>query len=311
MTTNNFYQAMKDGTEVSVMRWIPDGEIKGVVQMSHGMGEHAARYDKMGTIFAEHGFVFCAHDHRGHGRTALKAQEAGKGGLGHLADKDGFNKVVSDLEEVLLSLKADYPNKKAFLIGHSFGSFVSQGFIEESGDLIDGVVLCGTAGPRIGLMRMAKFVFGISKFFGKRHHSNFCKWCAFGSYNKRVKNPKTEMDWLSRNEFNVEMYNSDIWCGTLPTAGFFHDLASGLLQIHAPAAMKRIPQNLPVYFIYGEEDPVGDYGKTIKQLVSVYKSNGMSDVEVKSWPEDRHEIFNEVDGDAVIEDTIKWLEKHL
>ncbi len=119
------------------------------------------------------------------------------------------------------------------------------------------------------------------------------------------------MDWLSRNEFNVEMYTSDKWCGVLPTAGFFHDLASGLVKIHSPEAMKRIPQKLPVYFIYGGEDPVGDYGKTIENLASVYKSNGMSDVEIKSWPEDRHEIFNEVDGDDVIEDTVKWLEKHL
>ncbi len=311
MTTNTFYQKMEDGTEVNVMRWIPDGDIRGIVQMSHGMAEHAARYDKMGTIFAEHGFVFCAHDHRGHGRTALKAQETGEGDFGHLSDKDGFDKVVGDLNEVLSKLKEDYPQKKTFLIGHSFGSFVSQSFIEQYGEKIDGVVLCGTAGPRVGFMRMAKFIFGLSKIFGKRHRSKFCYWCAFSSYNKRIKNPKTQMDWLSRNEFNVEMYTSDKWCGVLPTAGFFHDLASGLVKIHSPEAMKRIPQKLPVYFIYGGEDPVGDYGKTIENLASVYKSNGMSDVEIKSWPEDRHEIFNEVDGDDVIEDTVKWLEKHL
>lgn len=311
MTTNSFYQTMKDGTEINVMRWVPDGDIKGIVQMSHGMGEHAARYDKMGSIFAENGFVFCAHNHRGHGKTAVKARDTGKGDFGHLADKDGFTKVVGDLEEVLLSLKGDFPDKKTFLIGHSFGSFVAQSFIEESGDLVDGAILCGTAGPRVGFMKFAKFIFGMSKIFGKRHRSKFDYWCAFHTYNKRIKPLKTRHDWLSRNELNVEMFLSDQWCSYIPTAGFFYDLASGLVKIHQPNNMKKIPQNLPVYMVYGEEDPVGDYGKTINDLFNIYKANGMSDVEIKSWPQDRHEIYNEVDGEAVIEDTIKWLEKHL
>lgn len=309
MTTNSFYQTMKDGTEVHVMRWIPDGEIKGIVQLSHGMSEHSLRYDKLGCIFAENGWVLCAHDHRGHGKTAQKAETNGTGKFGYLADKDGFEKVEEDLLEVVLNLKADFPQKKCFLIGHSFGSFVAQRFIEKNGDEIDGVVLCGTAGPRQGMMGFGKFAFGLNALlFGKKHRARLDYELSFMGYNKRVPKPRGEnSNWLSKNEFNVQMYKADQWCGIMPTAEFFCELAKGLYETHKAKSMKMIPQNLPVYFIYGSDDPVGDYGKTIKKLIQIYKANGMTDVSEKVWQGDRHEIFNELDGDQVINDTLKWI----
>lgn len=309
MTTNSFYQTMKDGTEIHVMRWIPDEEIKGVVQLSHGMSEHCLRYDKIGCILAENGWVLCAHDHRGHGKTAQKAEAAGSGKFGYLADKDGFDKVTDDLLEVILGLKADFPQKKCFLLGHSFGSIVAQNFIEKYGDEIDGVVLCGTTGPRQGLMRGAKIVFGLNALLlGKKHRSSLDARLAFFGYNSRVPRPKkSEFDWLSKNEFNVQMYEADQWCGILPTAEFFLEIVRGLYKVHKPSSMKAIPQNLPVYCIYGSDDPVGSYGKTIKKLIAEYKKNGMTDVSEKAWQGDRHEIFNELDGEEVVKDTLKWI----
>lgn len=308
MTTNTFYQTMQDGTEINVMRWIPDGEIKGVIQLSHGMSEHSLRYDKMGCILAENGWVLSAHDHRGHGKTAQRAEAAGTGKFGYLADKDGFEKVESDLLEVLLNLKADYPQKKCFLVGHSFGSIVAQNFIEKNGDEIDGVVLCGTTGPRQGLMSAAKVIFGLNALLlGKKHRSRLDANLAFFGYNSRVPRPKKTFSWLSKNDFNVQMYEADQWCGVLPTAEFFLEIVRGLYKVHKPAAMKAIPKDLPVYCIYGSDDPVGSYGKTIKKLIQAYKDNGMSDVSEKVWQGDRHEIFNELDGEEVIGDMVKWI----
>lgn len=309
MTTNTFYQTMQDGTEINVMRWIPDGEIKGVVQLSHGMSEHSLRYDKMGSIFAENGWVLSAHDHRGHGKTAQKAESTGSGMFGYLADKDGFNKVTGDLLEVLLSLKADYPQKKCFLLGHSFGSIVAQNFMEKHGDEIDGAVLCGTSGPRQAMANFGRFIFGLNALLlGKKHRSPFDSNLAFLGYNGRVPKPRSsKFAWLSKNEFNVQMYEADQWCGIVPTAEFFCEIVRGLHQAHKAQAMKAIPKDLPVYMIYGSDDPVGGYGKTIKKLVQAYKSNGMSDVSEKVWQGDRHEIFNELDGEAVIADTLQWM----
>lgn len=312
MTTNSFYQTMKDGTEIHVMRWIPDGDIKGVIQLSHGMSEHSLRYDKMGCIFAEAGWVLCAHDHRGHGKTAQKAEALEKGKFGYLADKNGFDTVTEDLLEVTLSLKADFPQKKCFLLGHSFGSIVSQNFMEKYGDEIDGAVLCGTTGPRQGLMRGAKIVFGLNALLlGKKHRSSLDARLAFFGYNSRVPRPKKPFSWLSKNDFNVQMYEADQWCGILPTAEFFLEIVRGLYKVHQPKAIKKIPKDLPVYFIYGSDDPVGSYGKTIKKLIAEYKKNGMSDVSEKVWQGDRHEIFNELDGEEVMADTLAWIEARL
>ncbi|MBO7121953.1 MAG: alpha/beta hydrolase [Treponema sp.] len=309
MTTNTFYQTMQDGTEINVMRWIPDGDPKGVIQLSHGMSEHCLRYDKMGSILAENGWVLSAHDHRGHGKTAQKAEARGTGMFGYLADKDGFNKVEGDLLEVLLNLKADYPQKKCFLVGHSFGSIVAQNFMEKHGDEVDGVVLCGTTGPRQALMSAAKVVFALNALLlGKKHRSRLDANLAFFGYNKRVPRPKKAFSWLSKNDFNVQMYEADQWCGVVPTAEFFCEIVRGLHQVHKPEAMKSVPQKLPVYMIYGSEDPVGSYGKTIKKLIQAYKANGMTDVTEKIWQGDRHEIFNELDGEEVIDDMLKWID---
>lgn len=311
MTTNSFYQTMSDGSEVHVMRWIPDCEPKGVVQLCHGMSEHALRYDKMGSIFAERGWILCAHDQRGHGKTAQKAEAVGTGKFGYLADKNGFETVTHDLLEVILNLKADYPQKKCFLLGHSFGSCVSQNFIEQYGEEIDGAILCGTTGPRQPLMQVAKILFGLNALLlGKKHRSPMDGRLAFLGYNSRVPRPrKSEFSWLSKNEFNVQLYEADQWCGIVPTAEFFCEIAGGLYKIHTPKNMRNIPKNLPVYMTYGSDDPVGGYGKTIKKLIKAYKKNGMTDVSEKIWPGDRHEIFNELDGEAAINDALDWIEQ--
>lgn len=311
MTNNSFFQTMRDGTEVSVQRWIPDGEVKALVHLSHGMAEHAMRYDKLGSILAEAGILLSANDHRGHGKTAQRAKSEGKGDFGYLADRDGFDKVEGDLEEVILNLKADYPQKKVILLGHSFGSFAAQSLMEKNGDLVDGVILSGTSGPMRSTAFWGNKVFALnSLILGKKHKAKFDSWCVFGKYNRRVKNPKTAFDWLSRNEFNVEMYTADQWCGFTPSAEFFTELTRGLYRIHSPARMRQIPKSLPVYFVYGSDDPVGGYGKTIQRLIEIYKANGMTDVSFKEWKDDRHEVLNELDGDAVIADVLAWIQSH-
>ena len=313
MTTNSFYQTMKDGTEIHVMRWIPDGEVKGVVQLCHGMSEHSLRYDKIGCILAEKGWVLSAHDQRGHGKTAQNAESKGQGKFGYLADKDGFNAVTDDLLELVIDLKAEFPQKKCFLLGHSFGSIVSQNFIEKYGEEIDGAILCGTTGPRQALMSAAKIVFGLNALLlGKKHRSAFDANLAFFGYNRRVPKPrKSKFDWLSKNEFNIQMYEADQWCGIVPTAEFYCQIVGGLRQVHKASAMKKIPQGLPVYFVYGSDDPVGSYGKTIKKLLEIYKGNGMQDVSEKVWQGDRHELFNELDGEEAVSDVLSWMEARL
>ena len=313
MIVKSFTLKMNDGMEVFLNRWEPDNpeDIKGIVQLHHGIAEHSMRYDRLGSVLSENGYVLNAYDMRGHGKTVENALKKGNGVVAQLAKNDGFSRVVEDLSFIIDSYKKDFPGKKIILLGHSFGSFVSQGYIEKYGKNIDGCILCGTSGPPISLAQFGRIIFGLVKGIkGPDVTSKFLTKMFFGPYNKRIENPQTADDWISLNELNREMYEMDQWCGFPLTTSFFYDITQGLCTIHKSKNMKNIPQELPVYFIYGEEDPVGSYGKTIHKLFDIYQKNGMKDVEIKSYPNDRHEIFNEDDKETVENDVITWLNKH-
>ena len=311
MNMKSFMLKMDDGYELSVNRWQPDTdeEIKGVIQLHHGLAEHSLRYDRFGSVLAENGWVLNAYDMRGHGRSAENAEKNGTGIFGKLADKKGFDRAVLDLKAVTDNLKKDFPGKKTILMGHSFGSFVAQGFIEEFGSEIDACILCGTAGPQRALIAFGSFFAHLIAFFaGKNKIVPLLDKLSFGSYNARIPNPRTKNDWLSANELNVDMYQMDNWCGFPLTASFFCSMTEGLTKIHKSKNINKIPSNLPVFFIWGSEDPVGSYGASIKKLIEIYKSNGMK-VDFKEYPGDRHEILNENDKETVENDIIAWIDK--
>lgn len=310
MKVNSFSLKMNDGCEIFLNRWEPDTpeDIKGVVQLHHGLAEHSMRYDRLGSVLAENGYVLNAYDMRGHGKTAETAIAKGEGRFGQLARKNGFETAVEDLAFIIESLKKDYPDKKIVLLGHSFGSFISQGYIEKYGERIDGCILCGTSGPQIPLAPIGKVVAKVVRAFkGPDATSKFLTKLSFGSYNKHIANPQTADDWISLNELNRQMYKMDKWCGFPLTVSFFVDITTALSTIHKKKNMKTVPTNLPIFFIYGKEDPVGGYGKTIEKLYDIYQKNGVKNLQIKGYENDRHEIFNEDDKETVEKDVLQWL----
>lgn len=316
MRTDSFFQTMSDGTQVSVSRWLPDddAQIKGIVALSHGMVEHAMRYDRFGCDLVDAGYVLSAHDHRGHGRTAQKAEADGTGKFGYLADSGGFDKVVSDVDEVITKLAADIPGKDIFLLGHSFGSFVAQSYIETAdyAKHIKGCILCGTAGPNRGKISAGlKVCAMVKKVRGGKGYSTLLEKVVFGGYCKRIKDPKTPSDWLSRDETSVQLYRDDAWCQFRPTVQFFCDLLGGMQKVHSMANIIHIPVDLPILSIHGTDDPVGSYGKTVDRLIKTYKNCGIKDVTSKAYEGARHELLNETNRDEVIKDVVEWLNGHL
>lgn len=310
MKMNSFSLKMNDGCEIFLNRWEPDTpeDIKGVVQLHHGLAEHSMRYDRLGSVLAENGYVLNAYDMRGHGKTAETAIAKGEGRFGQLARKNGFETAVEDLAFIIESLKKDFPDKKIVLLGHSFGSFISQSYIEKYGTKIDGCILCGTSGPQIPLAPVGKIVAKIVRAFkGPDATSKFLTKLTFGSYNKHIANPQTADDWISLNELNRQMYKMDKWCGFPLTVSFFVDITTALSTIHKKKNMKTVPTNLPIFFIYGKEDPVGGYGKTIEKLYDIYQKNGVKNLQIKGYENDRHEIFNEDDKETVEKDVLQWL----
>ncbi|MCR4580446.1 MAG: lysophospholipase [Treponema sp.] len=310
MQTKSFFFKMSDGIEIAVNRWMPDSEedIKGLVQLHHGLAEHSMRYDRLGSILADNGWILNAYDMRGHGKTAENAEKKGTGRFGKLAEKDGFNRVVEDLHEMIEGLKNEYQGKKIILLGHSFGSFVSQGYIEKYGKDIDACILCGTAGPNPALIGPGKFMANLVRSIkGENSIVPLLSKLSFGPYNKRVENPSSPNSWLSKNELNVQLYDEDKWCGIPLTTSFFCDMLSGLSQIHKMQNIKAIPNELPVFFIFGGEDPVGSYGESIRKLHKIYQDKGMKKVYIKEYAGDRHEILNEDDKETVEADILGWI----
>jgi Lysophospholipase len=296
------------GIEIFVYKWLPedDVKVKGVVQISHGMAETAARYERTANALTASGYIVYANDHRGHGKTAGKVENVGYCG------EDGFNWMVKDMCSLNGIIRRENPGLSVFLLGHSMGSFLSQSYISIYGDTIDGVILSGTSGrqgPILGIGTM--FAKLEMKRVGPKTSSNMLNKMSFGSYNKQFKPYRTDFDWLNRDEVAVDLYINDPYCGGVFSTGFFYDLTKGLRDIHKKETMERIPKDLPVYLFSGEKDPVGNCCKTVRSLIEDYEKLGLEDVSYKFYKDGRHEMLNELNRDEVIADVINWLDRHL
>lgn len=308
MKTDAITVKMDDGANICVHRWIPDGEVRGVVQFFHGMVEHAMRYDRLGSILVENGFALIADDHRGHGQTARDAEWNSNGCFGYLADEDGFERVVQDEFAITRRIKEEFPGKKIFIFGHSFGSIVAQAYIEENATDISGCIISGTIGKRSTSAFFGSLIAEISrKVHGKYHISGTINKMTFGAYNKRIPSPTSKNDWLTRDKMIVQLYDGDLWCGFVPTVSFFCDLFRGVRRVVKKRAISSILATLPVFFIYGEEDPTGRYGKGPKKLCEMYKKAGMTNVKEKMYPGARHELLNELCREEVEKDVLDYL----
>ena len=304
-----------DGTKLFLYRWTPEQEVTAVLHIVHGMAEHALRYRLLAEKLTAAGIEVWAADQRGHGKTAgLNEDKPGKGGkLGHCADKDGFAFVTKDIFSLNDEIRKTRKDIPLFLLGHSWGSFIAQNYIEEYADKlnINGCILSGTRGPGgFQVKAGVPFLTALAAFRGQRNGSRTAKSLADGSYNKPFKPNRTEFDWLSRDENEVDKYANDPFCGFLCSSGFYRDLARGLCRIHRSAAMAKINPLLPVYVFSGSSDPVGGMGTSTTALVKNYRNMGIKDVEFVLYPGARHETLNETNREEVMENLLSWIIKH-
>ena len=291
---------MSDGNINCFHSWLPDGEPEALVLLSHGMTEYAFRYAPFGEFLNGKGIALFAEDHRGHGKTAERAEKDGTGCFGYLADRNGFFRVVDDIMEEARLLRAQYPGKKLFLFGHSFGSFIAQCFIERYGDLVDGCILCGTAGPRSVVSFGRAVVTAITALSGRKRVSPLIGALTMGSYGD---------DWLSRDHELLARYMADPWCTFKCKNGFYVDMLTGLCCIHRKKNLAAIPKGLPVFLIAGTGDPVGDYGKSVQTLYDCYRKLPLADVSIKLYDGAKHELLNEINRDEVMNDVLAWMQK--
>lgn len=299
----NFKFADSEGVELNVYKWRPEGEVLGVVQISHGMTENILRYDEFAKYLNNKGFIVYGHDHRGHGLTAKSKDE-----LGYIADNEGFDWLVRDLYELMMMIKEENKGLPIYLFGHSMGSFVSQRFVELHGKEIDGLILSGSNGEPTKLAPIGIFLSNMEiKIFGRKHTSKMMDKLSFGDFNKKFKPNRTPYDWLCSVDSEVDKYIANEYCGFVCSASFYYDLLRGLRAIHKDENFSSIPKDLPIYILAGDMDPVGFFGKGIVNLYDKLKLTGVKDVEYKLYKNKRHEILNEDNKLEVMNDISTWL----
>lgn len=306
MKTDTFYFKSRDGLDIHVYKWGPkeEIEIKGIVQIAHGMAETASRYERFARFLNENGYIVYINDHRGHGKTAGE-----RSNLGYLGNKDGFQYLVEDMYLLTKEIREVYKDLPLFLFSHSMGSFAAQEYIMHYGEELQGAILSGTNGKQgilldLGLM-VAKHE---AKKQNRKAQSPLMDKLIFGGYNKKFKPNRTSFDWLSRDKKEVDKYVADPFCGTVFTVGFFHDFLSELKYIEEKENIYKIPKDLPIYIFAGDKDPVGRNGKGILTLYKTYKDAGIKNVSYKLYPGGRHEMLNETNRDEVMKDTLAWIE---
>ena len=298
----------RGSAQVFVYRWLPDAAVatRGVVQISHGMAEHAARYRGFAEALTAAGFAVYGHDHRGHGRTAGDPSRRG-----HFADRDGWRAVLDDLYAVAARAAEENPGLPLVLFAHSMGSFFAQQAMFERASLWKGVALsASTSGVANPLAPIGRVIARVERLrVGASKPSKLLTKLSFGEFNKGFRPARTEYDWLSRDPGEVDKYIADAWCGFDVSTQLWIDLLDALPTLADPTNLARVPKDLPVYVLAGSRDPVTGYLKGLHQLVESYQAVGLRDITWKTYEGGRHEMLNETNRADVHKDFLTWLDR--
>lgn len=307
MVKEEFYYDSRDGiSKLHAVRYKPDGdeEVRGVVQIVHGMAEYVERYEEFAGYLTSKGLVVAGEDHLGHGKSV---GEDGK--FGYFCEQDPATVLVRDVHRLKKATQELYPNVPYIIMGHSMGSFITRNYMYRYGTGISAAVIMGTGMQSKKLLSVSKALARMQKlFFGPKHVSELINRLAFGLYNNRIKQPDTPFDWLSRDKERVAGYIADPLCGFTFTVNGFATLFELIYRLHLQENLERIPKELPVLFISGDADPVGDYGKGVNVAYESLQSVGLKNMQLKMYEGARHELLNETNRSAVFQDIYSWIE---
>jgi alpha-beta hydrolase superfamily lysophospholipase len=285
MPPASFSYTSADGTQIAAYRWDPAVEPRAAVQLTHGMGEHAERYDHVARALNEAGYVVYAQDQRGHGASA------DPDALGHLGE-GGWPALVEDIGLLSAKIRAEHPDLPLILLGHSMGSFAVQQYVLDHSDDVDGVVLTGTA--VIDLLEPAL---------------DLDQPLDLTAFNAPFLPARTDYDWLTRDDAVVDAYVADPRCGFGIDTESAKAMFAGARRLADPDQVAQMRASLPVYIAVGESDPVNGALTVVTPLAERYQDAGLTDVILRTYPDARHEILNETNKVEVIGELIDWLDQ--
>ncbi len=278
-----------DGLEIATTAWLDvAGEQRAIVQIAHGLAEHAARYGRFAEALNEAGYLVFATDHRGHGRT-------GQDQLGDFGAA-GFDGLIADVAQYGAAIAADHPGTPLVLFGHSMGSFAAQAVMIDHSDQYAAVVLSGSTAMDVLAAGMADAdpdePAGLEAFnVGFEHRTGY--------------------EWLSRDEAEVDAYVADPWCGFDVPDDTLPQLFGPAERLADPDELAKIRDDLPILVTSGRADPLAGDGQLVALLGGRYEEAGVTDVTVTVYDGARHEILNETNRDEVTADIIAWIGGHV
>ncbi len=284
--------------------WMPSSKPKGIIQLSHGMCEHALRYTYVAKKLVEQGYGVYINDHRGHGKSANNE-------YGYMGKGDGFLMMVSDMKKLTDIIKLNHPETKLFLLGHSMGSFLALRYIQLYAKGLSGVIFSGTGGyDQVASSNLGSLIARLSMaIFGPKRKAVYIDRITNKRFNRRIDKVITGNEWLSRDAKGIKDFGKEDDTGFVFTSSAYYYMFKGIKENFNDCNMDVIPKNLNIYIFSGDEDPVGNYSEGIKYMYDLFKNQlNISDVTMRLYHKGRHEMLNEINKDEVIEHLIDWLD---
>lgn len=281
--------------------------VRAVVQINHGLAEHAARYGRFADFLASRGYHVYAHDHRGHGWTTAPDAPNGR-----FAQKEGVARVLADIVAVHDHISAEHPGLPVVIFGHSMGGLIALNFVLRHPERVAAAAIWNAnfaAGP---LGRLAQAILAAERFrLGSDVPSRLLPRLTFRAWARQIDKRRTEFDWLSHDEAEVDKYVADPLCGWDPSVSLWRDVFDLIFAGADDRNFARVRRDLPFNLVGGEKDPSTDGGKAVEALAGRLRRMGFSNLVSTAYPETRHESLNEVNRDVVMQDFVDWLERVL
>lgn len=309
MKRNISFLSSDEKTRIHAVQWIPAGQPKAVVQLVHGMCEYIERYDGFAEYLRSKGFLVVGHDHLGHGQSVSSVED-----WGYITDNSPARALIRDIHHLRVITQKKYPGIPYFILGHSMGSYLLRRYLTHKGEGLTGAIIVGTGSEsdtkiRVGLTLTR----ALARSKGWHYRAENLQEMTYNSAYKGfdLTNADLENSWICSDPEIMSAYNDDARCGFLFTTSGFEALLSTVLFVNQKKNIERIPKELPLLITSGENDPVGNLGKGVKNVYQQYVKAGITDIECKLYPDARHEILNEPIKDEVYADILDWIERHM
>jgi alpha-beta hydrolase superfamily lysophospholipase len=306
MNEETFTFEAADGQRIHTYRWLPERPPKAAVQIAHGAAEHAGRYRRVAAALVAARYAVYANDHRGHGRTAAEFGRYGIAGPG------AWEAMVSDARHLTEHIKSRHPGLPVVILGHSMGGMIVQSYLQRFGADVAGAVLSGTAGRELPNTDENLRLLEAELSAAGRDAPSETFLSMFAGFNEPFTGPDaTGLEWLSRDAAEVRAYIDDPWCGQPLSNGFVHDMLLGARRMWAPENERRVAVGGPLLVFAGDDDPVGERGEAMRDLVARYERFGVGPITLVLYPQGRHEMLNETNREEVQADLVAWLDANV